>query len=572
MKLAELARDSTLVPTPLNPRERAMRAGFIVIRIRNLQSATPDPTDIPDGIVFVLRTKLAGEITQALAAYSTIRSRVSADVSAGKFLSLANVDRRMRQNYQAIDLIPGTLAEMREQLVQSIVWWAVGTDATLLDPARIDDLNLLVDRRLRVTERMLYDVGRVNHEWHVNEISNNPAGPWKDNWNRIFEYPRVPQQVNSRVFKGICNPDTTSAQVCQNAAMTDWQVRGVVHLVLRNITHLNPIVQFLWERPPAGALTHPDYCFYLKAGSDPVKAIEDLFTPSKDYKDRNLLFCDHVIHMLHIEALLWAKKKRSADTSWLASYIGGNPSLGRLRIHIPIWNGPAFLAGQNDGTYLEFQRIHVSGIQVGDHLIVYNHPAYDKATVGGVWRLENAIAVIVYPRLLFQGHGTNPLTLDQMKQTMIGLFNQELNRLRRRVEDHLSSGSSATEIDFGGGGMLVRKVAPAVSEYITANQKADWWLRWNLDDEKDEKAIAASPTRRALALAQHKVEYDSIHGYFPLWEPVLRTNGTPIRNSTGKITRIQPVVVTANMVAAWTWYLPENSADRDTLPVLRPRL
>jgi hypothetical protein len=73
-------------------------------------------------------------------------------------------------------------------------------------------------------------------------------------------------------------------------------------------------------------------------------------------------------------------------------------------------------------------------------------------------------------------------------------------------------------------------------------------------------------------LERHKVEYDATHGYFPLWEPVLRSNGTPIKNAAGKITRIQQVTVTARMVAAWTWHLPVNVADRDKLPVLRPRL
>jgi hypothetical protein len=571
MRLAELTRDTTLVPAGLNREERSMRGGFIVIRVLKIRSAAPDPTDIPTADVPALRSQLTTEIAQAVTAYNSINTLVTADATANKLLPLSGVDRRMRNSYIALDFIPDSLTAMRTRLVRHLVWWSVAVDSTLLAPAKIGDLHLLVDRRLRVVERMLYDVGRVNHAWQANEIYNNKSGPWKDGWSRMFEYPRLPQKLgdsgNSRhVFKDICNPDATAAQVCQDAALSDWHVKGVEHIHLRDTTRLNPDARPLWERPPLGG----NYVFYQKTGADPVQAIEKLFTPSDDYKKRNLLFCDHVIHLLNIESLLWAKKKRSANTSWLTGYIGG--VAGKLRIHVPFWNGPVFLAGQNDGTFFEYQRIHRSNLQIGDHLIVYNHPAYDKATVGGVWRLENALVVGIYPGLKLQGHGTNPKTIDQMKQDMIGLFNRELNRLRQRVDTHLASGSADTEIDFGGSGKLVRRVDPANSTYIATHKKADWWLRWNLDSEKDEAAIAADPARKALALERHKVEYDATHGYFPIWEPVLRSNGTPIKNGAGKITRIQRVTVSARMVAAWTWYLPVNVADRDKLPVLRPRL
>jgi hypothetical protein len=570
MKLAELARDPTLVPPGLSGEERSMRGGYVVIRVRTLRAGAPDPADIPDGDVPALRTQLAGEITQAAAAYNAIRTRVNADAAAGRLLSLANVDARMRRKYLGSGLLPGGLAEMRTRLVRTIVWWATGVHAALLTPARLDDLHLLVDRRLRLVERMLYDIGRVTHNWRVDQIHPNPAGPWREGWNRMFEYPRIPQRLGDRgnhrnVFQGICNPDSSALRLCQNPAMTDWHVRGAVHLMLRRTIRLNPTAAPHWNQTPASG-----YHFLLKPGADPVQAIEQLFLPSEDYKNRNLLFCDHVIHILHMEALLWARKKRSADTSWLTGYIGSTPD--KLRITYPIPSNVPFLAGQVDGVFFEFQRIHISQAQVGDHLIVYNHPAYDKATVGGVWRLENAIVVQVYPKRLLQGHGTNPLTIDEMKAQMIGLFNGEIKRLRQRVEDHLASGSTDTTIDFGGYGRLVRRVPPAASNYIPSLRKADWWLRWEHDSEKDEAAIAADPARRSLAKSRHKIDYDSTHGYFPLWEPVLRANNQPVVNSAGKIKRIQAVKISARMVAAWTWHIPLNPGERDKLPVLRPRL
>ena len=52
-------------------------------------------------------------------------------------------------------------------------------------------------------------------------------------------------------------------------------------------------------------------------------------------------------------------------------------------------------------------------LQVGDHLIVYNHQAY-AATTAGVWRLENAVIVQTFPELLMQGHGSAVLNQGAM--------------------------------------------------------------------------------------------------------------------------------------------------------------
>src|SRR5690606_24848439 len=123
----------------------------------------------------------------------------------------------------------------------------------------------------------------------------------------------------------------------------------------------------------------------------------------------------------------------------------------------------------------------------------------DKATVGGVWRLENALVVSVYPKLLLQGHGTHPLSFGQMKSIVVGLFKGEIAKLREKVEAHIQAGSSGTEIDFGGNGKLVRRYDSVLSLYKTSLQKADWWLRWPHDPEKTDAAIASDPARKLLA-------------------------------------------------------------------------
>lgn len=578
MRLKDLARDITLVPRRLNRIERSMRCGFITIRVRLFRAGMPgDPTIIPDTDVPSLKTYLAEEITKVAVAYNTIRSLVDEAEAAGNWLNLNNIDRRIINRYKAL----GNPQKIRQRLIKSSVWWACAADASLQDLANIDDLYLLIHRRVHIVERMLYDVGAGGgRAWKAKAIFNNPGGDWEDGWNRMFEYPRVLKRVGSsgmrrRIFREKCMPSQTGYHLCTNDAMDQWHENSIKHINLRDTTwhpripmriRLNSSARKLWEPDPI--IIWDDYAFHLKSGSDPVLAIEKLFERRASYKDRNLLFCDHAIHVLHMESLLWTKKKRNPETKWLTSYIS---SPRKLRIDIPFWKGGGqFLGGWNDGVYFENQTIHAGTVQIGDHLIVYNHPAYDKVNSQGVWRLENAIVVQVYPKILLQGHGTKPLTIGQMKQEMIKLFNQALRRLRRKVVENLSP--SVTEIPLPGDGKIVRRVAPASSDYSNAKRRADWWVKWPHDTKKDENNIAADPARRELVKQIHKIEYDATHGYFPLWEPQLRKNGNPIRNIAGKISKIKPVVISADMVAAWTWYMPQTPALRRDTPVIRPRV
>jgi hypothetical protein len=577
LKLTELARDPELVPANSNREEKAAHAAFIVSQVKRFRGTVADPINIPDGDVPALRSRLRSEIALADSTYKAILNRIKADTASDKLLRLTGVDKRIARRYRKSRITPSNLMIMRLRLVRFIVWRALSGDNSLLTAPRFEALHLLVDRRLRMAERMLYDIGRVEgweRGWRVKEIRRQPANPWEDGWNRMFEYPRLPQKLKrsgdgKEVFLGICKPHPQFRR-CQEPSMTEWYQRGVEHIMLVGHTRLNPKATPLWQRPPDG----DDYAFYLKhappPNADPAAAIEQLFTPSTDYKKRNLLFCDHVIHVLHLEALLAAKKKRDPSTRWLTDLSNSN-SAGWIRIDFGFKGGNTFLASMRDTTFFETKRIQTADLQIGDHLIVYNHPAYDKATVGGVWRLENAVVVQLYPRLLLQGHGTNPLTLDEMKRQMVRLFNKELDRLRQRILDHIASRGTATTIDFSGRGELVQRWPAAMSLYTPANTRADWWLRWKHDAEKDEPDIAKSETRKKLALKTHGVEYDDTYGYFPLWKPQVDRRKQPVRDAAGRTKRIEKVRVTPDMVAAWTWMLPEKQADRGKALVIRPK-
>ena len=222
----------------------------------------------------------------------------------------------------------------------------------------------------------------------------------------------------------------------------------------RHDLQLNPTANPRWKRANE---------FFLKQPGDPMPAVRDLFTPSKRFDQRNFLMCDHVIDVLHLEALARVKSKRDGNTTWFKA-ITDVESDGWLRIIHPslvddvpaAWRS-SWARGSHGSS--SARRSRSSELEVGDHVIVYNHPAYDKAKEAvDVWRLENALVVTTSPRLMLQGHGTNPLpftstrtipvkdkaTLEQsMRLNMLSLFNRKLNQLRRAARGRERQGGAA---------------------------------------------------------------------------------------------------------------------------------
>jgi hypothetical protein len=74
--------------------------------------------------------------------------------------------------------------------------------------------------------------------------------------------------------------------------------------------------------------------------------------------------------------------------------------------------------------------VRANDLQIGDHLIIYNHPAYEFTTFHGAWRLENAVVVQTVPNLLLQGHGTGLMTMNDAKAAMLNYFRTALENCR----------------------------------------------------------------------------------------------------------------------------------------------
>jgi len=578
MPVADLIRDARVVSPTLKGEERTTVIDFVRRRVRALIDATPAlgdpgrPGDITAAATPVLATRLTTELPKVKAAHATIWGRVRTD-PGHLALNPAVIRKRVSTRPPAKDA-----RAMRKRLVRSIVYQAAARDITLAETANVERLHRICDRRLRITERMLYDVGRADHRsWSRTQINANKGGPWVDGLDRLFEYPRVPQHF----FLGACSPDPSTG-VCA-VPMAEWHLRGSEHLI--GPIRTNPGTTAAWRPNASDPANIDDYDLLYTTGHLPtaVAAIEGMFTPSPDYLKRNLLFCDHTIHALHLEALVFARRKRGAPTTWLDAEMATKPARW-LRINVPFWDGERFLAGQAEPAHFEYLQVREADLQVGDHLIVYNHPAYDNATIAGVWRLENAVVVQTHPGLRMQGHGSRVYTKGGMWRTMVYLFNAELERRRADVEGlaavradgpnrvtvnsvrnlrvgmrieiaHpvtdtvLASNRLITAINHStrvvtydgadvtattahvlrrprfsvgafeaisvDGIQMIRRVPAVASDYAGRHRRADWYLGWIADAEED--AIRLDPARAAFVKTHQLVEYtrETIEGVTP---------------------------------------------------------
>lgn len=632
MALADLVKDARLISSSADADVRGLTADFVRRRVRRLVELNPadaDPSrrgDITAAATRALADVIAGDLPKVHAAADEMWRRISTDAG---HLPIDPATQRKRGTQRPPSTLKSARAQ-RRRLVRSIAFQAAAHDITLADPSGFDRLHRICDRRLRVVERMVYDVGRAGpRAWSRAQIESHRGGPWPDGYERLFEYPRIPAVLFARA----CQPDSFSR--C-TPPMQEWgHPPGDVHIQAGVRT--NPSIASSWQRKDS------ELDFVAGAGVNAVTAIQKLFQPSTDFLSRNLMMCDHTIHALHLEALVFAMTKRGRGSAWLDAEVASNGPRW-LRIYVPFAKPERFLAGPGESLFFEHVSVRQADLQVGDHLIVYNHPAYANTTAG-VWRLENAVVVQTFPELLMQGHGSAVLNQGGMWNAMIRYFRDELAEHRAAVEglarierfgantlgvsstqflhpgmridivrddaaedvlapDRQIVSVSGRTVRYSGASVsaqgrhrlrrargtflddqkeaiegttfrLARRVPPAMSEYDGVHQRADWFLIWTATEE--EEAIRMDNARAAFVKAQHFVEYTreqrfgkaTTIGWFPLWRPAAKA-GSPFRRN-GRIASTDPVEIELRNVAGWTWFFDVNPARRDLVPVIRPR-
>jgi hypothetical protein len=590
MKIGQFARDPSLVPalpknaTVMQTAEAKARALFVLRRARVGLDANPtwkgaDPDEVKDASAPALKTLLSTEVTAAAAKVSKLRSTM-ADATKTELLAIddASIDppmaaagKRSRFFDRYSSLFGLGPKQFRATGIITAAWILLANDPTQGDA----DLHTLVSRRLMVAERMLWYVGRADARAWGQTAANKWNGT--DGWKRMFEYPRLP--VVSPLV-ATCNLQTNSITCDVAGGLKGWtkQARYVHDF------KVNDAATALWEHDP---VEDYEFDFDKASGNDPVAAVKNLFTAQADYRKRNLLMCDQTIHCLLLEALIRVKSKRDGNTSWLKPLVDANPT-GWLRIYYPSAYdrnpaGSRFLAARPEPMFFEVTRVGVEELMIGDHVIVYNHPAYDMAKDrDDVWRLENSVVVANSPRLLLQGHGTEPLPFSStqkapvkgegeqgvlepsMRRQMLGSFNNKLARLRKLVKDENTKANPRQTISgLGSAGVLVQRTDTGpYSGYDPTDftpialKLARWWIRWDHSDSKNEGSIAADSAWAQWVWDTQRVELVAAYGYFPLWLPRLK-NGQPVRKN-GKVSLLGEVWVSQSMAPGWNWYYEKN--------------
>lgn len=594
--IEKLRNDPLLVPRNAREWQKSALRGFIDIRVRNILRSDPslcsptDPNDVADNKLQQVRTLLATEMATINHVAWIVMDRLNA---SARHLHLdQEVDARLRTRYSyvigTIKPTVGDLEQLRRRMMFSIICRALADNPALNATTvgeEIRKLGFLLDRRLRMAERMLYHVGEGGEP--IWPPPSNIQGPWNDGWDRIFEYP--PTTTNPR-FIDLCNPDPQDAH-CQASGMDGWvqaedyqPETNQAEDYLFHRCQVNPGVRHCWDGPRSAAAYYEFY--FKKTAGDPVQAIENLFTKSPDFMRRNFLFCDQVMQCLHLEALVFALKLHF-DTSSFSDLVSRQEE-GWLRIASPWDAGDTYLISSNESQYFETKTIHICELQIGDHLIIFNHPVYSCILPKGNWHNENVVVVQLEPKILVQGHGIAPKTIQEMQTHLMKETEWALEDIWGRVETLVATvpesrwpGSlpiaNTSEPKYKTWVQRRPEIPVARDEFSPLARAGEWWLRWDLHPARNraEFKLAGDSIRISQEWQRCKIWYSfrqsnngEVEGtaYFPLFEPQLQ-NHRPNLDNQGRVRKVARVQLTTDMLT-----LAEPHSPRHLVRVIRPRI
>jgi hypothetical protein len=158
-------------------------------------------------------------------------------------------------------------------------------------------------------------------------------------------------------------------------------------------------------------------------------ALHALFTPQREKCDRTLIHCDYLASVVHYMAF--------AETIGVAEFTKRVKSST-----IPLtlkYNGfedieTGFFRFAQRESLQEVRPSSERDLVIGDHVIFWNHRAYDliNCKVGEAWRLENAILVDRKGNTdIFLGHGSE----ERTESGMLGALVRRYNKVVRMAKD-----------------------------------------------------------------------------------------------------------------------------------------
>jgi hypothetical protein len=176
-----------------------------------------------------------------------------------------------------------------------------------------------------------------------------------------------------------------------------------------------------------------------KGQADPYHAIAYLFAPQPPHR-RSLIHCDYLISLVNFMSM--ADAIGEAEFNKRVAAYGADKIVLRWNAFQDLHTGS--FERTTSGDWKKDSAGHVKAISglrstqrvrpssevdlvIGDHVVFFNHLAYDliNKMVGNAWRLENAVLVgRSKGKDRFLGHGSGYMTADEMRNKLAGEYNE----------------------------------------------------------------------------------------------------------------------------------------------------
>jgi hypothetical protein len=338
--------------------------------------------------------------------------------------------------------------------------WSDNGDGAALNKAA---LTAVLDRRLRSIERM--DVQANSAPAFANGKLVKPPQPGRGPW---IDQTRVRMYEYNGPFSGKLIDHNDSQKIWLVSGSGDSEIATYTLQEGQRVTttRFNPEPT---SPSPDWLLSSSELKPYVRVpdpNASPAALLDRLMVSSVDVWQRTWLFCDHCITSVHLEALRFSLLRNNPGTTFDSLFADPTTirtfALGSLFNYDisfdsnqkPVVNPrpDLFQQGITDSTrYFDNLFIDFNDLQVGDHLILWNHHIYAFISKGA-WRLENAFVQEVdvepargrvdWSQLRLTGFGASfhmPAFLDFMYTQMT----KALDLLYKTVADAAKAGSQA---------------------------------------------------------------------------------------------------------------------------------
>lgn len=163
------------------------------------------------------------------------------------------------------------------------------------------------------------------------------------------------------------------------------------------------------------------------------EALRTLFTPQKSICDMTLIHCDYLASVVHFRTFA-----ESLGVEEFNQRVRNGDIEVRLR-----WNGfqeledIGWFHSEKSVSLREVRPANEKDLVIGDHVIFWNHRAYDliNKKIRNAWRLENAILVKRRGKEdLFLGHGSGWHTDSTMRKKLAEEYNEVFKKAKAIID------------------------------------------------------------------------------------------------------------------------------------------